>query len=173
MIFKYNPKTDHVKVVVCSKVDRISISRRYITLVPGVNEITDNEWLCIKPNIDAEIKRGEIKVLAEKNVKGDLLTNLVELSANSALVAIKECKSLETLTKWFNEETRETVKNYIVSRIQQLGFDLPTPELPDKAEDEEGEKSDAETAFEELEQSKLDEEIKEKVGKRGRKAKEK
>jgi hypothetical protein len=61
MIVRYKPKNDHIKIVPLVPVDdagrkaKLSGTKSQIQLLPGVNEVTDDEWIVIKPYLQSMI----------------------------------------------------------------------------------------------------------------------
>lgn len=129
MLLKYNPTDEHIAMMALSPVDGATPTRELVQLLPGVNEISENDWKCMRPNIKAELDRGEITVLAQKVTDGKNKTvtakDLKEMPVNVAVAYIKDCMNKETLDKWFREETRDEVLASITKRMDKLGFDKP------------------------------------------------
>ena len=130
MLLKYVPKNEHIKMVVLSKVDGVTLTRTMVQLLPGVNEVTDSEWKCMKPNISAELERNEIVILAQK-VKGKKVTDLKDMPSLVAVKFVSECKNPESLVKWYKEETREEVRVAIMDKMEEFGIEKPSSEIGD------------------------------------------
>lgn len=137
MLLKYSPKIEHLKCVVLTPKEGLKITRTMIHLLPGTNEVTDDEWKAMKTNIDVELENGEIVVLAQKvgdgrgKPGGRKAKNLVDMPVNIAVKYVSECNNPETLEKWYKEVTKEEVRLAITKRMKTLGVDEPTEEIPD------------------------------------------
>lgn len=137
MLLKFSPKVDHLKMVVLSQVEDIVLTKNLVQLLPGVNEVTEDEWQCMRPNIKSEIESGEITILAQKvsdgrgKPGGRKAKDLIQMPVNIAVTYIAECMNPETLTKWYKEETREEVRLAITKKMDKLGLDKPEDEIPD------------------------------------------
>ena len=137
MLLKFSPKTSHVKVVACQNVEGYNPSRNMVQLLPGTNEVTEDEWACVKPSLKTELETGEVIILAQKVSEGRgkpggrKAKNLVEMPVNIAVKYVSECINPETLTKWYKEETREEVRIHITKRLQKLGVELPEDDIPE------------------------------------------
>jgi len=137
MLLRFKPKTDHLKMVAVTPMEGCTVEKSLIQLLPGVNEITEDEFKCIRPNIVTEIERGEITILAQKvsdgrgKPGGRKAKDLVQMPVNIAVTYIAECMNPETLTKWYKEETREEVRLAITKKMDKLGLDKPEDEIPD------------------------------------------
>lgn len=137
MLLKFSPQDEHIAMVALTPAEGVAITRDLVQLLPGVNEVTENEWKCMKPNIKAELDRGEITILAQKVTGKDKktvkATDLKEMPVNVAVTYIKDCMNQETLNKWFREETRDEVLAAITKRMDKLGFDKPDAETIDSS----------------------------------------
>lgn len=137
MLLKFSPKVDHLKMVVLTPVDGVVLAKNMVQLLPGVNEVTEDEWKCMRPNIVSEIDKGEITILAQKvsdgrgKPGGRKAKDLVQMPVNIAVTYINECMNPETLAKWYKEETREEVRLAITKKMDKLGLDKPEDEIPD------------------------------------------
>lgn len=137
MLVKFSPKVEHLKMVVLSPVDGVVLTKTLVQLLPGVNEVTEDEWKCMRPNIKSEIDSGEITILAQKvsdgrgKPGGRKAKDLVQMPVNIAVTYVAECMNPETLTKWYKEETREEVRLAITKKMDKLGLDKPEDEIPD------------------------------------------
>lgn len=128
MLLKYNPKVDHIMVVKLTKKDGVALTRHNLMLLSGVNEVTENEWECMKGNIEAELKRGEITICAQK-VDGEVAKDLKDMPVKVAMQYVNECKNPDTLRKWYNEETREKIRTLINEKFEEFEIDKPTKEI--------------------------------------------
>lgn len=137
MLLRYSPKTDHLKMVALTPVEGVAFTKTLVQLLPGVNEVTEEEWKGMRPNIADELERGEIKILAQKvsdgrgKPGGRKAKDLVQMPVNIAVTYISECMNPETLVKWYKEETREEVRIHITKKLEKLGVSIPEDEIPD------------------------------------------
>lgn len=137
MLLKYSPKIDHLCMVALTPVEGVVLTKSLVQLLPGVNEVTENEWTAMRPNITAELESGEITILAQKvsdgrgKPGGRKAKDLVQMPVNIAVTYINECMNPETLTKWYKEETREEVRLAITKKMDKLGLEKPEDEIPD------------------------------------------
>lgn len=137
MLLKYVPKVEHLKMVALSVVEDATPEKTLVQLTPGVNEVTEKDWKCMRPNIAKELESGEIVILAQKvsdgrgKPGGRKAKDLVEMPVNIAVTYIAECTNNETLVKWYKEETREEVRIHITKRLEKLGIGIPEDEIPD------------------------------------------
>ena len=129
MLIKYQPKHPHLKCVplIATKgtQSNFKITRKQVSLLPGTNEVTDEEWDIMKPHLSRELKNGEISVIektvpkSKKNPSGSA-KNLKDMPGRDALVLIEECVNPDTLIKWHQEEIREEIRLVIVERMKEL-----------------------------------------------------
>lgn len=137
MLIKYKPKVEHLKCVTLSAREGIILEKTMIKLLPGTNEVTNDEWKAMRPNITAELESGEISILAQKvsagrgKVGGVKAKDLKEMPVNLAIKYVSECNSPDTLEKWYSEITNEEVRLAIVKKFKKLGLELPEDEIPD------------------------------------------
>jgi hypothetical protein len=137
MLLRYSPKTDHLKMVALTPVEGVAFTKTLVQLLPGVNEVTEEEWKCMRPNIADELERGEIKILAQKvsdgrgKPGGRKAKDLVQMPVNIAVNYVNECMNPETLLKWYKEETREEVRIYITRKLEKLGVEIPDVDIPE------------------------------------------
>ena len=137
MLIKYKPKIEHLKCVTLSAREGIVLEKTMIKLLPGTNEVTNDEWKAMRPNITAELESGEISILAQKvsagrgKVGGIKAKDLKEMPVNLAVKYVSECNSPDTLEKWYSEITNEEVRLAIVKKFKKLGLELPEDEIPD------------------------------------------
>ena len=144
MLIKYQPKLEHMKCVplipTTDELKKLKLDRSQVQLLPGINEVTDNEWEVIKVHLVREIERGEISTV-EKNVGksktnpgGGSAHNLKNMPAKDAAALVGECLNPDTLTKWYKEETREEIRLCIVEKMKELNVELPkfTPNVDEE-----------------------------------------
>lgn len=136
MLIKYLPKVEHLKCVILTPKEGLELGRSMVQLIPGTNEVTDDEWKAMRGNIQAELESGEIKILAQKLSDGVKAKNLKEMSAANAVRYVNECNSPETLKKWYNEITKEEVRLAITKRMQKLGVEPSEDNVVPSEEDE-------------------------------------
>lgn len=137
MLIKYSPKIEHLKCVVLTPSEGLTLERNMVHLLPGTNEITDDEWKAMRGNIVPELDSGEIVILAQKvsdgrgNVGGRRAKNLADMPVNIAVKYVSECNNPETLQKWYKEITKEEVRLAITKRMKALEVETPEDEIPD------------------------------------------
>lgn len=137
MLLRYLPKTDHLKMVALTPVEGVAFTKTLVQLLPGVNEVTEEEWKSMRPNIVTEIERGEITILAQKvsdgrgKPGGRKAKDLIQMPVNIAVNYVNECMNPETLLKWYKEETREEVRIYITRKLEKLGVEIPDVDIPE------------------------------------------
>jgi hypothetical protein len=138
MLINYKPEKAHILTValipVTEEQEKLKQERGQVKLLPGVNEVTDNEWAVMKAHVEAKIKSGVIAVI-ETDVKKSKESpdgkarNLKKTPAKKAVELIKECVSPDTLKKWYQEETRQELRLLIVEKMRSLNIELPDLEF--------------------------------------------
>lgn len=136
MLIKFMPKVEHLKCIMLTPKDGLKLERSMVQLIPGTNEVTDDEWKAMRGNIQSELDSGEIKILAQKLSAGVKAKNLKEMSSANAVRYVNECNSPETLKKWYSEITKEEVRLAITKRMQKLGVEPPEDNDVSSDEDE-------------------------------------
>ena len=137
MLIKYSPKIEHLKCVVLTPSEGLTLERNMVHLLPGTNEITDDEWKAMRGNIASELEAGEITILAQKvgdgrgKPGGRKAKNLVDMPVNIAVKYVSECNNPETLQKWYKEITKEEVRLAITKRMKALEVETPEDEIPE------------------------------------------
>lgn len=137
MLLKYSPKVEHLKCVVLTPKEGLTLERTMVHLLPGTNEVTDDEFKAMRGNIVSELESGEITILAQKvgdgrgKPGGRKAKNLVDMPVNIAVKYVSECNNPETLTKWYKEVTKEEVRLAITKRMKALEVEEPTEEIPE------------------------------------------
>lgn len=137
MLLKFSPKVEHLKCVVLTPKEGLTLERTMIHLLPGTNEVTDDEFKAMRGNIVSELESGEITILAQKvsdgrgKPGGRKARNLVDMPVNIAVKYVSECNNPETLTKWYKEVTKEEVRLAITKRMKALEVEEPTEEIPE------------------------------------------
>lgn len=108
------------------------LTPRFISLVPGMNEISDSDWNKIKD--DERIKtyrsRGEILLPFAEEIapkkEGDPVKELSAkeyggMTAKEQEEVIAECEQVSLLRKWKNgHKTKESVDSFLNDRIDRL-----------------------------------------------------
>ena len=137
MLIKFNPKVEHLKCVVLTPKEGLTLTRTMVQLLPGTNEVTDDEFKAMRGNIIKELEDNEIIILAQKvgegrgKPGGRKAKNLVDMPVNIAVKYVSECNNPETLVKWYKEVTKEEVRLAITKRMKSLNIDTPEDEIPE------------------------------------------
>ena len=137
MLLKFSPKVEHLKCVVLTPKEGLTLERTMVHLLPGTNEVTDDEFKAMRGNIISELESGEITILAQKvgdgrgKPGGRKAKNLADMPVNIAVKYVSECNNPETLTKWYKEVTKEEVRLAITKRMKALEVEEPTEEIPE------------------------------------------
>ena len=137
MLLKYEPKVEHLKCVMLTPKEGLNLEREMIHLLPGTNEVTNDEWKAMRDNITDELTNGEIKILAQKvsagrgKIGGIKAKDLIQMPTNLAVKYVSECNNPDTLTKWYKEITNEEVRLAITKKFKKLDLELPEDEIPD------------------------------------------
>jgi predicted DNA binding CopG/RHH family protein len=158
MLLTYQPKQEHIKdiplIPISAEAKKVTLTRNQLQLLPGTNEISDDEWTVIKDHIKKDIEN-KIIVPIEKNVTPSKRApdgkakNLKELPSQEAVAFVQKCNNPESLVKWYQEETREEVRFQITEKMKELKIDIP--KLDNKPEDDE----DAEVKLEDMTKDQL------------------
>jgi len=145
MLIKYQPKIEHMKCVplvpTTEELKKLKLDRSQIHLLPGINEVTDDEWKVIQVHLTREIARGEITTVeksvgkSKTNPSGGTAHNLKNMPAKDAAALVGECLNPDTLVKWYKEETREEIRLCIVEKMKELKVDIPKFDLTVDEED--------------------------------------
>jgi hypothetical protein len=111
------------------------VKKTMVRLLPGTNEVTDDEWKAMRGNVATELKNGEITILAQKvkNDDGKEITakDLNEMPVNVAVAFVNDCMNPDTLSKWYKEITNEEVRLAVTKKFKKLEIDVPEDEIPD------------------------------------------
>jgi hypothetical protein len=151
MLFRYQPKQDHIKCVTLTKttdeLKKIKLTRTQVQLLPGVNEVTDDEWKVMQVHLAREIAAKVIvpiirDVQKSKRAPAGKAQNLKQYPADKAVALVKECVNPDTLKKWYQEETREEVRLIIVKKMEELKVDIPEFKGSDVTEEEDTDGTD-------------------------------
>jgi hypothetical protein len=130
----YKPKQDHIKCVPLipseEEAKSLKLTRTQVQLLPGPNEVTDDEWKAMKPCLAAEIKSRVITVIEKDVVKSKRAPsgkarNLAELPSADAVDLVAETVNPDTLKKWYQKETRDEIRLSIVERMKELRIEIP------------------------------------------------
>jgi hypothetical protein len=163
MLIRYSPKADHIKCVplipTTDELKKLTLLRSQVQLLPGVNEVTDDEWKILEVHLTQEIKRREIikieKDVSKSNRAPDgKAKNLKEFPSENAVVLVNKCVNPDTLKKWYQEETREEVRLAIIEKTKELNIKLPKFKGGKKDEDHTADNSENADAKEEAEKNK-------------------
>lgn len=137
MLIKYEPKVEHLKCVTLTPKEGLKLERTMVKLLPGTNEVTNDEWKAMRGNIVSELESGEIRILAQKvsagrgKVGGIKAKDLKDMPVNLAVKYVSECSNPDTLKKWFKEITNEEVRLAITKKFEKLEIERPEDEIPD------------------------------------------
>lgn len=109
-----------------------------IQLLPGNNEISDEEWEAVKPNCQDHINAGNLIEMAVKKiekmeeiegkdgkktkkfVKKEEGKKIKEINAKQAKEIVLDTWDLKTLEKWLNEEGRDEIRAIIHNQIEEV-----------------------------------------------------
>jgi len=137
MLIKFTPKVEHLKCVVLTPKEGLKLTRTIVKLLPGTNEVTNDEWKAMRGNIVSELENGEISILAQKvsagrgKIGGIKAKDLKEMPVNLAIKYVSECNNPDTLEKWYAEITNEEVRLAITKKFKKLELELPEDKIPD------------------------------------------
>jgi hypothetical protein len=139
MLLKFVPKNGaHLKVVplvpVTDEAKKLQLTRSQVNLLPGTNEVTDDEFAVMKPHITMELSKGIIVPVVTKQAGKPEAKNLKDYSAKEAIKFVNECVNPDTLKKWTREESREEVRTKIARRCEQLKIEITEKDLEDPGE---------------------------------------
>jgi hypothetical protein len=150
MLIRYKPKQDHIKCVPLipsnEEAKSLKLTRTQVQLLPGPNEITDDEWKVMKPCLAAEIKSRVITVIEKdvtksKRAPEGKAKNLAELPSADAVDLVAETVSPDTLKRWYQKETRDEVRLSIVERMKELRIEIPKYKGSDETNEADNETS--------------------------------
>jgi hypothetical protein len=124
MLLRYKPANGaHLKIVpliaAAEHLKKIRLTRGHVSLLPGVNEVTDDEWSIMKVHLARELKDKTIVIIGGADADNKT-KSLKEVSANAAYDLIDGCVNPDTLRKWFQEETREEIRLELIQRMEKL-----------------------------------------------------
>ena len=145
MLIRYQPKQDYVKCVTLTQttdeLKKIKLTRSLVQLLPGVNEVTDDEWKIIQVHLAREITAKVIvpiirEVPKSTRAPSGTAQNLKQYPTSNAIALVRECVNPDTLKKWYQKETREEVRLVIVKKMEELKVDIPEFKGPDTTGEE-------------------------------------
>jgi hypothetical protein len=151
-----NWKKDNINVIPLeSKDPSVVLKRSYVTLLPGVNEIRDDEYKVALPHIKSHIDNGSLEELKEKTQTCPgkpqrNATSLVDVPIKRAIALIKETNNPETFNYWLAIENRAEVRRHISDRMKELEIeenpmeDVDLPESSKKTDKDDEEEHDEE-----------------------------
>ena len=124
-----------------------------IVLLPGWNDVTDDQWLRGRVHVMDRIKRGTIqeKGTIKKSVKDGVdkeefpKVTMRSLQQPEALVTIANCNNPKSIAVWQKNETREEVLKALRNRKKVLEKKVPSKpqdQKPAKQWDIQGEKGE-------------------------------
>jgi len=102
-----------------------------VRLLPGFNEVADEQWNLIRPHVQQKMDSGKLEEFSkkEKDEEGNSVISGVALRRfmpNRAREAVKECYSIETLEFWlkgakdYEPETRDEIRAMIKDQIAAI-----------------------------------------------------
>jgi hypothetical protein len=148
MLIKYKPEKEHIKCVALipttEELKGIKLTRSQVQLLPGTNEVTDDEWKIMKVHLAREIERHEIIPVEapaknKKAAPGGKAHNLKDVGSVAAAALVADCVNPDTLTKWYREETRDEIRLAIVEKMKELKIEVPKFTAGEGIEDEKDE----------------------------------
>jgi len=118
---------------------KLASGKASFVLLPGTNEVPNGDFEIAKEHIEGDIKSGKIKILAdqkkekvkvgdeEKMINVTRAKPLKKFSPQEAMDIVNECNSLETLSAWKKEETRDSVLKTIQNRVEEVEAYIKNP----------------------------------------------
>ena len=102
-----------------------------LSLIPGHNELSDDEWDGIKGQLEDKIKVGDIvpiEVESKKEVevngktksKRITATDFRDLPAEKALKIVRDTYNKKTLNKWRKDESRDEIRAAISEQLDLI-----------------------------------------------------
>jgi hypothetical protein len=132
-----------------AKMDKDALARSIatvgaLTLLTGINDVSDADWELAKPDVLPMLKRKANEIdpkLKERialevvsfEVGGKSISTFVKLPPTTCRKLLAETFSPFTLQKWEQEEVRESVRLDLKKRMEELGIE---PKSKDETEDE-------------------------------------
>lgn len=148
MLLKWNK--ENLKVVEFLPNDKFQPARSHVTLLPGVNEVSDAEYENMKPHIEFDIKQGSLEVVEEKTLTAPgkpqrVASTITQIPVKNAAKLIDECVSGETLNLWLAKESRPEIRERIRDRLKKLELEEIAVDV-DLDDAEKAEKADSKKA---------------------------
>jgi len=136
MFIKYTPKVPRLKVIPLIPCGGKTFDNDTVTLRPGTNELTEQEWEAIKPHIKELIGIEIIPftVAVKEGVKDKRAKTLADVPVTTARRIIQGCNDPKTLQKWFNSELPDELLLVLSKRMRKLKIE--PKDLEDDAGDE-------------------------------------
>lgn len=117
-------KKDNLKVIhlipTTKDAKKIELKKTTITLLPGINEISENAYTIAKPHIKDNLADGSLE-----EIKG--VTTLPDVEPKLAAEFISQTNNPETLYLWIRIESRDSLRNQIRDRIKELNLSENPP----------------------------------------------
>ncbi|MGD8707087.1 MAG: hypothetical protein PVI88_00200 [Nitrosopumilaceae archaeon] len=128
MIVNWNKKGAGLLIISRLKSGKIVKTKQ---LLPGFNEIPDDDWESIKPQLQSKIDNGTIEIINEEvkqeiEVNGKVrtrrnsVTEFKDLPAEKALEIVKDTWDRKTLMKWKVKENRDEIRAAIAEQLEQI-----------------------------------------------------
>lgn len=105
---------------------------KYVTLLRGINEVSEEDWEGMRKNLKRHLKAGNIEVVSEKVevVEEDkdgkkkkmekVVFDLSNITPKKAVETIKDTWNLDTLKDWLDKEGRSEVRATIANQIENV-----------------------------------------------------
>lgn len=112
--------------------------RDSITLLPGINEVDEEEWEHMKVHLENPLATGDISVVTSQTPLGRdrpprEVHSIRDFEAKKAVALIAETVNPETLQRWYVAETRDEVRSALREQMEKLRVDrLNATELENK-----------------------------------------
>lgn len=99
-------------------------TEKHLKLLPGNNYVTTEDWEKAKKHCEELLKNKTLQEITS-NAGGEkkYIQSISDLKPDRAKEIINECFNLETLNKWYVEETRGDVRNAVDDRIHFIDKD--------------------------------------------------
>lgn len=107
-----------------SEWEKFSLKRDNLTFLPGVNEVSDEEFEVIKHHCDDLIKSGDLEVMKIKTSTAPgrpaiVAKTLSEVPPVEARKLIANCINIDTLKEW-RTDSRADIRSLIDDRIKAI-----------------------------------------------------
>jgi hypothetical protein len=105
---------------------------KYVTLLRGINEVSEEDWEGMRKNLKRHLKVGNIEIVSEKVevVKQDkdgkkeksekIVFDLSGLTPKKAVETVKDTWNLDTLKGWLDKEGRDEVRAAIANQVENV-----------------------------------------------------